>query len=170
MMGGIIWMTGLPCSGKTTIARIVQRRAMRHVVILDGDEVRQELCADLGFSPADRRRNLERVAAVARLLTAQGCTVICCFVSPTEAVRARVRELLPNLVEVFVDTPLEECIRRDVKGMYAEALAGERPHFTGVGAPYEPPAAADIILDTTAESPEATAERLLCLLWSYHIV
>lgn len=165
MNGPVIWLTGLPCSGKTTIAKALRRRWTRcPIILLDGDEVRQGLCADLGFTVRDRLKNLERVAHVAALLRAQGCAVLCSFVSPSAASRARVRAILGDLVEVFVDAPLEECIRRDVKGMYAEALAGTRRKFTGIGAPYEPPAAPDLLLDTATESVDQSVERILAYL------
>lgn len=165
MSGPVIWLTGLPCSGKTTIAKALRLRWTRcPIILLDGDELRKGLCADLGFSERDRRANLERVAHVAALLSAQGCAVVCSFVSPTRAGRAQVRAILGRLVEVYVDAPVEECIRRDVKGMYAEALDGRRPGFTGVDAPYEPPESPDIIVDTQADTVEQSVERILAYL------
>ncbi|HAZ62297.1 MAG TPA: adenylyl-sulfate kinase [Armatimonadetes bacterium] len=148
-----LWFTGLSGAGKSTIARALEARllAMGHAcMVLDGDEVRQGLNRDLGFSPTDRDENLRRLAEVAKLFCRAGLIVITAFISPTRADRSRAREILGSeqFVEVFVSTPLEECEKRDVKGLYARARAGQIPDFTGISAPYEAPEAADLTLPT----------------------
>lgn len=159
MSGKVIWMTGLPCSGKTTLAEALQL-AVSGVYILDGDEMRRGLCADLGFSPKDRQANLLRIAHVAGCLARQGAIVACSVVSPSREVRAEIRRLIGSLSEVYVKCSVEECIRRDVKGMYAEALRGDRPGFTGIGAPYEAPESPELILDTENETLETSLQKL----------
>ena len=162
----ILWFTGLSGSGKSTIANIVEQRlhaAGHHTMLLDGDNVRHGLCRDLGFTEADRVENIRRVGEVAKLMTECGLIVICSFISPYNAERDAVRNLVPGdeFLEVFVDTPVEECIRRDPKGLYAKAQAGEIKNFTGVDAPYEPPPSPDIRLETVGSDPQQLAEKLL---------
>jgi len=153
-----IWMTGLSGSGKSTIAVELERRLHAegiHSMVLDGDNVRTGINNNLGFSEADRRENIRRIAEVAKLFVGNGTVTICCFVSPTIAIREQARDIIgaADFVEVFVDTPLEECERRDVKGLYAKARAGEVKDFTGISAPFEPPTHADIVLSTTDRTP-----------------
>ncbi len=140
----VIWLTGLPGSGKTTIARAIERRLFDsgcQTMLLDGDQLRHGLCGDLGFSPAERAENIRRAGEAARLFFEQGSLVLCAFVSPYRSDRNQVRALLPEgaFVEVFVSAPLETCMQRDPKGLYARARRGEVPQLTGVGAPYEVP-------------------------------
>src|SRR5690606_635109 len=142
--GLCVWMTGLSGSGKSTIAAGLERRLHAegvHTMVLDGDNVRTGINGNLGFSDADRTENIRRIAEVAKLFVHNGTVTICCFVSPTIAIRERAKAIIgaEDFVEVFVDTPLEECERRDVKGLYAKARAGEVEEFTGISAPFEAP-------------------------------
>jgi bifunctional enzyme CysN/CysC len=162
----VLWLTGLSGAGKSTIADIVDRKLLaagRHTMLLDGDNIRHGLNRDLGFTDADRVENIRRVGEVAKLMTEAGLIVICSFISPFRAERRMVRELTaPSaFLEIFVDTPLEDCIRRDPKGLYAKATAGRLEHFTGLDSPYEPPEAPEIRVATVGISPEAAAERVL---------
>ena len=165
----VLWFTGLSGSGKSTVAKIVEAelaRMGRHTYALDGDNLRHGLNKDLGFTDADRVENIRRVGEVSRLMVDAGLIVLCSFISPFRAERAMVREMLGGgeFVEVFVDTPIEECIRRDPKGLYARALAGEIANFTGVTSPYEPPEAPELVLSGGAEEPQALAARVLDFL------
>ena len=162
----IVWFTGLSGSGKSTIANIAEvllHGAGVHTLMLDGDNVRHGLNKDLGFTDADRVENIRRVGEVARLMTEAGLVVLCSFISPFEAERRMVRELVEagEFIEVFVDTPLEECIARDPKGLYKRALAGEIKNFTGVSQPYEAPQNAELRLMTRGEKPEALAQQVI---------
>ncbi len=164
--GLCVWMTGLSGSGKSTIAVELERRLHAegiHSMVLDGDNVRTGINSNLGFSEADRMENIRRIAEVARLFVGNGTVTICCFVSPTIAIRAQARDIIgaDDFVEVFIDTPLEECERRDVKGLYAKARTGEVKDFTGISAPFEAPASADITLKTVDRSAGICAEELL---------
>ena len=149
----IVWLTGLPCSGKTTIAKQLQLRLEqmgKASEVLDGDEVRTWLTDGLGFSTEDRYRNIMRVGHVARLLSRNGVVAICSLVSPYETMRQRVRSAQSGyFLEVYVKTPLEVCMKRDVKGMYKRALAGEIVGFTGVDDIYEPPLNPHIAFDAS---------------------
>ncbi len=165
-VAAVLWLTGLSGAGKSTIADLVERKLAadgRHTMLLDGDNVRHGLNRDLGFTDADRVENVRRVGEVARLMAEAGLIVICSFISPFRAERRMVRELTaPNaFFEIFVDTPLDECIRRDPKGLYAKAKAGGIEHFTGLDSPYEPPEAPELHLATLGESPENAAERIV---------
>ncbi len=167
--GFTLWFTGLPCSGKSTLAGIVAgelKRRERFVEILDGDEVRKHLTKGLGFSREDRDENIRRIGYVCRLLSRNGAVAIAAAISPYRAVRDEVRSGHEEgrFVEVFVNTPLEVCIRRDVKGMYKKALAGEIKQFTGIDDPYEPPLSPELILDAAAELEEQSAARILARL------
>lgn len=170
MKGGVVWLTGLPCSGKTTIAEAAQKVLRRPTIVLDGDAVRKSFCSDLGFSAEERAQNMARVAHVARLLVDQGFLVLCSFVSPARAARAAVREILPEMLEVYVKCPVAKCEKRDVKGMYAEARAGKRPHFTGIGSHYEAPENPAAVLETDRETLPHTVSALLNLLWREDLV
>jgi len=161
-----LWFTGLSGSGKSTIANLVEKRLQAmglHTYLLDGDNVRHGLNKDLGFSDQDRVENIRRVAEVARLMVDAGLIVLVSFISPFRAERRMARELFADgeFVEVFVDTPLEEAERRDVKGLYAKARAGKIPNFTGIDSPYEMPEAPELRLATVGESAEALAERVV---------
>lgn len=160
--GLCIWMTGLSGSGKSTIAVELERLLHAsgiHSMVLDGDNVRTGINSNLGFSEADRTENIRRIAEVAKLFVGNGIVTICCFVSPTIAIREQAKAIIgaTDFVEVFVDTSLEECERRDVKGLYAKARAGEVKDFTGISAPFEAPTQADIIVTTTGREPEDSA-------------
>ena len=170
----ILWFTGLSGSGKSTIANIVERELHvlgAHTYMLDGDNVRHGLNRDLGFTDADRVENIRRVGEVARLFVDAGAIVLCSFISPFRAERRMVRELVEagEFIEIFVDTPIEECQRRDPKGLYARALAGKIKHFTGIDSPYEVPESAEIVLET-GSGPEQAAHRVLDALRERHII
>jgi bifunctional enzyme CysN/CysC len=162
----VLWFTGLSGAGKSTIANLVEKklaRMNRHTFLLDGDNVRHGLNRDLGFTDADRVENIRRVGEVAKLMTDAGLIVITAFISPFRAERQMVRQMLPEgeFIEVFVDTPLVEAEKRDVKGLYAKARSGQLKNFTGIDSPYEPPEDAEIRIDTTSLSPEEAAERIV---------
>jgi bifunctional enzyme CysN/CysC len=162
----VVWFTGLSGSGKSTIANLVEKKLHalgRHTFLLDGDNVRHGLNKDLGFTEADRIENIRRVGEVARLMTDAGLIVITAFISPFRAERDMVRGMIATgeFVEVFIDTPLEEAERRDVKGLYKKARAGTLKNFTGIDSPYEAPVSAEIRVDTTREKAEDAAERIV---------
>jgi len=162
----ILWFTGLSGAGKSTVANIVEQRlhmAGHHTMLLDGDNVRHGLCRDLGFTEADRVENIRRAGEVAKLMTESGLIVLCSFISPYRAEREMVRNLVAagEFIEVFVDTPIEECMRRDPKGLYAKAQAGQIKNFTGVDAPYESPISPELHLLTVGHEPQQLAEQVL---------
>ena len=162
--GVTIWFTGLPCSGKTTIAdRVAEvlREKGHKVERLDGDIVRKGLTSDLGFSKEDRDENIKRVTFVAKLLTRNGVKVLATFVSPYIERRRKTREEIGEFMEVYVRCPVDECMKRDVKGMYRKALAGEITGFTGVDDPYEEPPNPELILDTDKETVEESVQKIL---------
>lgn len=170
--GFVVWLTGLPASGKTTIASLAAARLRERGVraeVLDGDWVRSTINTDVGFSREDRRRHLLRVAWVARLLARNGVAVFASFVSPYRDVRAEVRKIIEEEVpffEVYVKISLEEAMRRDPKGLYRRALAGEIKNFTGVDDPYEEPEEPDLVLVNEGVPPKMNVERLLDFLAS----
>ncbi len=162
----VLWFTGLSGSGKSTIANLVEKKLHalgKHTFLLDGDNVRHGLNKDLGFTDADRIENIRRVGEVAKLMTDAGLIVLTAFISPFRAERELVRSLLPagEFIEVFIDTPLEEAEKRDVKGLYKKARSGQLQNFTGIDSPYERPENPEIRVDTTRESPEDAAERIV---------
>jgi bifunctional enzyme CysN/CysC len=162
----VVWLTGLSGAGKSTIANLVEKRLLaegRHTYLLDGDNVRHGLNKDLGFAEQDRVENIRRVAEVAKLMVDAGLIVLVSFISPFRAERRMARELMAEgeFVEVFVDTPIAEAEKRDVKGLYAKARAGQLKNFTGVDSPYEAPENAEIRIDTTALSAEQAAEQIV---------
>ncbi|MDH3444430.1 MAG: adenylyl-sulfate kinase, partial [Deltaproteobacteria bacterium] len=164
-----VWFTGLSGSGKSTVANLLEKRLHadgKHTYILDGDNVRHGLNRDLGFTEADRVENIRRVAEVAKLLVDAGLIVIVAFISPFRAERQFARSLFEpgEFVEVFVDTPLVECERRDVKGLYAKARRGELKNFTGIDSEYEPPQSPEIHLRTVGTRPEASVDQIVQLL------
>ena len=161
----VIWLTGLSGSGKSTLAVALERRLFEEdiqVVLLDGDNVRTGINNNLGFSDADRQENIRRIAEVARLFVASGQVVISSFISPTRAMRGMAKDIIgaPDYMEVFIDTPLEICEARDVKGLYKKARAGEIPDFTGVHSAYEAPEQPDLRIDTTAQDIQESLELL----------
>jgi bifunctional enzyme CysN/CysC len=161
-----LWLTGLSGSGKSTIARELERRLFedgRNVYMLDGDNIRHGLNGDLGFSPRDRDENIRRAGHVARLMYDAGCIVICAFISPVEGLRDVVRALFPAdaFREVYVQCDIKECIRRDPKGLYAKALSGEVKEFTGISAPYEAPRNPEMTIYTTQMTPDETVQLLI---------
>ncbi len=167
--GAVLWFTGLSGAGKTTIARELERRLFAagcQTMLLDGDQLRHGLNGDLGFSPADRQENIRRVGEVARLFYRQGALVLCTFVSPFKEDRERVRALLPagRFCEIYVECSLEECERRDAKGLYARARAGKIESFTGISSPYEAPEEPEIRLQTDIQSVEEAVTGILAHL------
>jgi bifunctional enzyme CysN/CysC len=166
-----LWLTGLPGAGKSTIANLLEKRLFacgRHAYILDGDNVRQGLSRDLGFSEADRKENIRRAMEVARLFVDAGLVVIVSFISPYRSERdlARARFEPDEFVEIYVDASLEECERRDPKGLYAKARRGELVNFTGIDSDYQPPVAPEIRLDTVAMNPDECVDLILFYLGS----
>ncbi|MBK6626478.1 MAG: adenylyl-sulfate kinase [Flavobacteriales bacterium] len=163
--GAAVWMTGLSGSGKTTIARELERMlhaSQVHSIVLDGDNVRTGINSNLGFSEADRTENIRRIAEVAKLFVQNGAVVICCFVSPSIAIREQAKAIIgaDDFIEVFIDTPLEECERRDVKGLYAKARSGEVKDFTGISAPFEAPISPTVRISTVGRAEEECAFEL----------
>lgn len=162
--GAVVWLTGLSGAGKSTIATALEPRLRAlglRVESLDGDVVRTHLSKGLGFSREDRETNVARIAFVAHLLQRNGVTVLVSAISPYRATREAARALIRDFVEVHVAPPLDECIRRDVKGLYAKALAGEIPAFTGVSDPYEAPLSPELVVDTSRVSVAAAVEQVV---------
>ncbi|UCD45514.1 MAG: adenylyl-sulfate kinase [Candidatus Bathyarchaeota archaeon] len=166
-VGFTAWFTGLPCSGKTTVADGVadalRKRDLR-VERLDGDIVRKGLTSDLGFSKEDRDENIKRVTFVAKLLTRNGVAVLATFVSPYRERRRKTREEIGEFIEVYTRCPVDICIERDIKGMYKKALAGEINNFTGIDDPYEEPEDPELIVDTDKETIEESVKKVLAKL------
>jgi bifunctional enzyme CysN/CysC len=164
-----VWFTGLSGSGKSSIANRLEQRlfaAGRHTYLLDGDNVRHGLNRDLGFTEADRAENIRRVAEVARLMVDAGLVVLAAFISPFRAEREDARALFAEgeFIEVFVDTPLDECERRDPKGLYEKARRGALPNFTGIDSPYEPPERPELHIRTTGRTVDDCAEQILAVV------
>jgi adenylylsulfate kinase len=163
--GAVVWLTGLSASGKSTLARLSQRAlfdAGHLAIVLDGDNVRHGLCGDLGFAPADRSENVRRVAHVARLFADSGLLVIVALISPYREDRDRAREICnPDFLEVYVETSVETCEKRDPKGLYKKARAGQIQEFTGISAPYEAPLRPDFVIDCESTSAVDSSEQLL---------
>ncbi len=165
--GVTIWLTGLSGAGKSTIASLLEKE-LRHrglpVEVLDGDVVRQYLSKGLGFSREDRDTNIRRIAFVSKLLTRNGITVIVAAISPYRSTRDEARQEIGRFLEVYVKCPLDELIRRDVKGLYAKALRGEIENFTGVSDPYEEPLSPDVVVETDRQSPAESVALILAAL------
>jgi adenylylsulfate kinase len=162
----VIWMTGLSGSGKTTIAKYLERKLHKKgfiTQVLDGDNIRTGINNNLGFSETDRIENIRRIAEVSKLFLNCGIITINSFVSPTNAIRQQAREIVGenDFLEIFIDTPLEECERRDVKGLYAKARKGEIKDFTGVSSPFEVPDKAVLTVQTKNKTIEESGEALL---------
>ena len=163
-MGFTVWFTGLPSAGKSTLARLLEEALRRRgwgVEVLDGDEVRQRLSRGLGYSKADRDENIRRIAYVARLITRCGGVALACAISPYRELREEARREIGRFVEVYVKCPLDVCIARDVKGLYAKALKGELPAFTGVSDPYEEPLSPEVTVETDQETPAESVAKIL---------
>lgn len=160
----VTWLTGLPGSGKSTIGALLAeelRNRGKEVELLDGDEVRKNLSPDLGFSKEDRRVHAGRVTYISKLLKSHGVFAIVCLISPYREFRERAREMIGDFVEVYVKCSLETCVKRDVKGHYKKAFAGEIENFTGVSDPYEAPLDPEVTTDTESESPEESVRKIL---------
>ena len=167
--GVMLWFTGLSGSGKSTVAVALERelhRRGRLCRILDGDNIRTGINANLGFSEADRKENIRRIAEVSKLFVDTGIITIAAFISPTEEMRQMAAEIIGrnDFKEIYISTPLEECERRDVKGLYAKARLGEIKNFTGISSPFEAPMNPDLSIDTSAVSLEESVRVLLALL------
>jgi len=167
--GCTVWLTGLSGSGKSTIANLVEKALWERGVrayVLDGDNIRHGLNKDLGFSPADRTENIRRIGEVAALFTDAGIVNVTAFISPYRADRDRVRAAMKpgDFIEVFIDCDLDECEKRDPKGLYKKARAGEIPEFTGISAPYEAPEKPELVIKNTKQTTEQSVEELLGFL------
>jgi adenylylsulfate kinase len=173
--GCVIWFTGLSGSGKSTISALVQRALFEeshHAYVLDGDNIRHGLNKDLGFSPEARVENIRRIGEVAKLFRDAGIIVLTAFISPYRKDRDIVRGIVDQgrFFEIYVHADIETCKQRDPKGLYEKALAGKIPEFTGISAPYEEPVSPELVIDTTSETPEQSAQRVLELLRSRSVI
>lgn len=169
--GAVVWLTGLPGSGKSTIAHATEKNLHQlgfQTAVLDGDNIRHGLCSDLGFSTSDRNENIRRAGEVARLFLEQGIVVLVALVSPIREARDKIRQSLPaaDFIEVYCNCPLPVCKERDPKGMYAKAERGAIPEFTGVSSPYEAPLNPELILDTGNQLSNESVDRLTQFLMS----
>ncbi len=171
----VLWLTGFSGAGKSTLAHAIERRLYERncaTFVLDGDNVRHGLCADLGFSQHDREENIRRVGEMAKLFTEAGVIAITAFISPFIADRERVRSIMPagEFIEIYCRCPLEVCEGRDVKGLYAKARQGMITDFTGISSPYEPPVNPEITVDTGKDSLDACVEHVLNYLQQHQII
>ncbi len=167
MKGCVLWLTGLPSAGKSTISKIIHDRLKAkgiRVELLDGDEVRRNLSPDLGFSKADRETHARRVTYVSKLLARNGVVVIVALISPYRSFREAARNSIGDFVEVFVNAPIEECMRRDVKGLYKKALAGEINDMTGVQDTYEEPVNPEVTIHSDRVTPQEAADSIIVKL------
>lgn len=167
----LIWFTGLSGSGKSTIANLLEKKLHEqkiHTYTLDGDNLRRGLTKELTFSEADRNENLRRTAEVAKLFIDAGTVVIAAFISPYINMREQIKDIVgaENYIEIFVNTPLEVCEQRDVKGLYKKARTGELKNFTGISAPYETPINPFIEIDTVKETPEQAVQKIISMIKS----
>ena len=162
--GAVVWCAGLSGSGKTTLCRSVARELTRRnhrVYVLDADEVRTHLCADLGFTIADRHENIRRMISIARLLSSGGIIVLVAAITPLEAMRQTIRSSIPHVIEVFVDAPFDVCETRDPKGLYRKFRDGKLKNFTGVDSPFEVPGTPTVCCRTAVETEEESAQKIL---------
>ena len=171
----ILWFTGLSGAGKSSLAHAVEdalHRMKIRTFVFDGDNVRHGLCSDLGFSVADRVENIRRVGEMSKLFVEAGVIALTAFISPFKAERERVRSLVPHgdFIEIYCKCPLEICERRDVKGLYKRARAGEVPDFTGISSPYEEPDAPELVIETSKLNMEESVAMVMALLKSRGIV
>ncbi len=165
--GMTLWFTGMSGAGKSTVSAILEKRlrnAGARVEVLDGDVVRTHLSKGLGFSKEDRDENIRRIGFVCELLARNGVIAIAAAISPYRAVREEIRNRIDNFVEVYFECPVEVLAQRDVKGLYRKALAGEIPQFTGISDPYEPPVSPEVIINSSRETPEESADRIWATL------
>jgi len=165
--GLTVWFTGLSGAGKTTICRYVQMElATRDITVevLDGDVVRKHLCKDLGYSESDRKENIRRIAQVAKLLTHHGKVVLVAAISPYRSSREEARSMIGDFIEVYVNAPLTVCEKRDPKGLYKKARAGEIKGFTGIDDPYEPPTQPELVLDSNTKGIDDLAKEVIAYL------
>jgi adenylyl-sulfate kinase len=164
MKGFTLWFTGLPSSGKSTLAQRVQEILLErgmNVELLDGDEVRTNLCKGLGFSKEDRDTNIRRIGYVCKLLSRNGAVAIAAAISPYRAIRDENRKAIGNYVEVYVKAPIEVLVERDIKGMYKKAIAGELKNFTGISDPYEAPENPEILIESDKETVEESTMKII---------
>jgi len=164
MNGFTLWFTGLPCSGKSTLAERVEEILLErgmNVEVLDGDEVRKNLTKGLGYSKEDRDTNIRRIGWVCKLLSRNGAVAIAAAISPYAEIRNEVRASVDRFVEVYVKAELDSLVERDVKGMYKKAIAGEIKNFTGVDDPYEPPEKPEVLVDTDKETVEESTDKII---------
>jgi adenylyl-sulfate kinase len=163
--GAVVWLTGPPCSGKTTLARLLEKALLQRrvdVEVLDGDEVRQYLSKDLGFSKADRDTNVRRIGYVCHLLSRHGIVAIAALVSPYQLVRNEIRSMCDGrFMEIYLKCPLEVLIQRDAKGLYRKAIIGEIQNFTGISDPYETPLFPELVVPTDQETPDGSVAIIL---------
>lgn len=163
--GQAFWLTGLSGSGKSTIALAVERRLIdrqKMVILLDGDNVRNGLCKDLSFSEVDRRENIRRISELVKILVENGLVVLCTFISPQEEMREEAKRIIgeDDFHLIFVDAPIDLCIERDPKGLYAKAIRGEIDEFTGISAPFDLPSRPDLVIDTAQHTMEESSQIL----------
>ena len=173
--GFVLWFTGLSGSGKTTVAKAVERRLyeLGHIAyVLDGDNIRHGLNSNLTFSDEDRKENIRRISETAKLFADAGVITLTAFISPFREDRKRARDIIENenFGEIYISTSIEECEKRDVKGLYKKARDGEIKNFTGIDSPYEPPENAEVTVDTTGKSIEESAEEIINYLKSRKIL
>jgi len=169
--GFVVWFTGLPCSGKSTLAHLLDEELSCRTFkreILDGDEIRKRLTKGLGFSKEDRDENIRRIAFVAKLLARNGVIAITAAISPYRELRDDARKEIERFVEIYVKCPLDLCIARDVKGHYKRAMAGDIPTFTGISDPYEAPLHPELLLETDKEDPKVSVQRVIHTLEALH--
>jgi adenylyl-sulfate kinase len=165
--GFTLWLTGMPGVGKSTLAQCIEGRLRTvgaRVEVLDGDMVRMHLSKGLGYSKEDRDENIRRIGFVCELLSRNGIITIAAAVSPYRAAREQVRSRIPDFVEVYLECPIAVLVERDTRGLYQKAMSGEIPNFTGISDPYEPPLAPEVVIDTSKETPEQSAERIWATL------